>query len=192
MFWDKVTQDNVFFVLIDFQQSFFNILDKKMVKLSRSNIDLMIKMFNELKVPMVGTEHYRKGLGATDEQVMQNWKGPQMADKVTFSCVGCDPFVEDLEKLNRKVAIVAGLETHICVMQTTLDLIRKGHEVLVVKDACLSSSKLKWENGLELMKEAGAKIVNTETVLFYLLQRVDKPEFKKLVKLLKEQKAALD
>jgi nicotinamidase-related amidase len=83
------------------------------------------------------------------------------------------------------------LETHICVLQTTLDLIARGYEVLVVKDACISSSRLKWENGIELMKDAGAHIINTETLIFFLLRRVDRPEFKPLVKLLKEQKEYL-
>ncbi len=193
MFWDKVKTENSLFVLIDFQESFFNILSKKYVKIARSNIDLMVKMFKMLEIPMVGTDHYRKGLGTTDNRILDQWTGPEFKDKVTFSALGCDALMQDLKNIpNRKVAIVAGLETHICVLQTSLDLLRQGYEVLVVKDACISSTTLRWENGLELAKEAGAHIVNTETLIFYLLQRVDRPEFKPLVKLLKEQKTELD
>jgi nicotinamidase-related amidase len=191
--WEKITPQNIFFVLVDFQTSFFNIIDENIVKLCRSNISLMVKMFNNLEVPMIGTDHYRKGLGSTDPVILADWKGPSFADKVTFSCCGCDPFLDDLKLVanNRPIAVVSGLETHICVLQTTLDLLAKGYEVLVVKDACISSSRLKWENGIELMKDAGAHIVNTETLIFYLLRRVDRPEFKPLVKLLKEQKEYL-
>lgn len=191
MFWNQVKSENSFFVLVDFQSSFFNILDPKVVKLSRSNILLMVKMFKTLNIPTIGTDHYRKGLGNTDSEVLKEWSGPEFKDKVTFSCLGCEEFKKEQLPKDRRVAILAGLETHICVLQTALDLIRNGYEVLVVKDACLSSSKLRWENGLELAKEAGAKIVNTETLIFYLMQRVDRPEFKSLVKLLKEQKEYL-
>lgn len=193
MYWNKITPENVFFTLIDFQSSFFNILDQDVVKLSRSNIILMIKIFKMLGIPMVGTDHYRKGLGLTDADVLGEWSGPEFTDKVTFSCCGHDAFMNDVKTTthNRPMCIVAGLETHICVLQTTMDFLSKGYEVLVVKDACLSSTKLRWENGIELMKEAGAKIVNTETLIFQLLRRVDRPEFKALVKLLKEQKEIL-
>lgn len=183
--------DNAQFVLVDFQKSFFSILDKNIVKIARSNILLMVKMFKNLGIPMTGTDHYRKGLGGTDERVIAEWNGPEFMDKVTFSCMGQEEFPKIVKNNKRPAVIVAGLETQICVLQTTLDLLRNGYQVFVVKDACLSSTKLRWQNGLDLMEKAGATIVNTETVIFYLLKRVDRPEFKPLVKLLKEQKAYL-
>lgn len=184
--WDSLTPENVFFVLVDFQDKFFPLIKKKHVDLAHANISMVVKMFNEFKAPMVGTDHYRKGLGLTDGKIREMWTGAEFKDKSTFSCCGCDEFVADLDEIKRPIAVVAGLETQICVLQTTLDLLRKGYQVIVLKDACLSSTKLKWDNGLELMKDEGAKIMNTETLLFYLLKRVGTPEFKLLTNLLKE------
>jgi nicotinamidase-related amidase len=184
--WKHLIKVNVFFVLVDFQEKFFPILKKKHVNTVRANILMLIKMFNKMDIPMIGTDHYRKGLGVTDQKVINAWTGPSFKNKVTFSCLGCDEFMQDLRLIGRKIAIVAGLEAHICVFQTTLDLLKSGYEVIVINDACLSTTTLKWKNGLELMKEAGAKIINTETFLFYLLQRAETPEFKYFTELLKE------
>jgi nicotinamidase-related amidase len=192
MYWDKLKPENCFFVQVDFQACFSNLVDPKIVRLAQSNVRLMLDMFKTLGIPCIGTEHYRKGLGRTMPEILEKWHGSDIRDKLTFSCLGCDELVRDLENLgDRKIAIVAGIETHVCVLQTALDLLRRGCEVLVINDAVLSSSKLKWENGLQLAREAGARVVNTETLIFYLLQRVDRPEFKPLVKLLKEQKVYL-
>ncbi len=186
--WEKLNKDNVLFVLVDFQEKFFPILKDTNVNLAKKNILMTVKMFSKLEIPMIGTDHYRKGLGLTEQRVLTEWAGAEITDKITFSCCGSNLFLNDLDANKKPIAVIAGLETHICVLQTTLDLIKRGFEVVVLKDACLSSTKLRWENGLELMEKAGAAIMNTETVLFYLLGRADTPEFKYLVKLLKEAK----
>ncbi len=186
MIWDKVDRENLLFVLIDFQEKFFPIVKEKHLKVVKNNILLATKMFSHLQIPMIGTEHYLKGLGPTDSDVLKSWSGPKITDKITFSCCGSDLFLEDLKNNHRPIAIVAGLETHICVMQTTLDLIRRGYEVIVLKDACISTTKLRWQNGLDQMEKAGAHIINTESLIFYILERAGTPEFKYLVGLLKE------
>ena len=184
--WDRIKSENLLFVLVDFQEKFFPIMDRRIVDIARKNLLLAVKMFAKLNIPMIGTDHYRKGLGLTDQSVLKEWMGPEITDKITFSCCGSDLFLKNLEQHKKPLVVIAGLETHICVLQTTLDLLKRGLEVIVLKDACLSSTKLRYENGLELMKDAGAKIVNTESLIFYLLQRADTPEFKYLVKLLKD------
>lgn len=186
MIWNKIKKENLVFVLIDFQEKFFPILDSKHVELARKNILMMVKMFEKLEIPMIGTDHYRKGLGLTDSKVLEAWKGEPIKDKITFSCCRNDDFKKDFAKHLRDIVIVAGLETHICVLQTVLDLRARGKDVIVIKDACLSSTTLRYENGLDLMKDAGAYIMNAETLLFYILERADTPEFKHMVKLLKE------
>jgi len=168
--WKNIYRDNVLFVLIDFQEKFFPILKKSVVKLIKANILLLIKMFSQLNIPMIGTEHYVKGLGHTEKDVLKEWGDAPMTDKVIFSCCGDERFLQNLEKYPRPVVVIAGLETHICVLQTVLDLLGRNYQVVVLKDAVVSSTRLKWENGIELMKEA----------------------VKYLVKLLKEQQASVD
>src|SRR3989339_839664 len=187
--WEKLKAENAFLVVVDLQEKFYPLIEEKVLKVAKKNILLTISMLKMLKVPMIGTEHYVKGLGPTDRDILAIWDGPAFTDKVTFSSCKTSTFLENLKKLNKKkrpLAIVFGLETHICVLQTVLDLIKKKYKVVVVNDCCLSSNKLRWKNGLELMERAGAYILNTETLLFYLLQRADSVEFKQMVKLLKD------
>lgn len=189
--WTDISQNNMLFVLIDFQEKFFPILKKSVVKLVKANILLLTRMFKELGIPMIGTEHYVKGLGPTEADTLAVWGDAPMSGKITFSCCGDETFLQNLEANHRPFVVVAGLETQICVLQTVLDLLARKHDVVVLKDAVVSSSRLKWENGLELMKDAGAHILNTESLLFYLLKRADTPQFKFLVTLLKEHQATL-
>jgi nicotinamidase-related amidase len=188
MIWDKIKAENLLFVLVDYQEKFFPLIKKEYQQVAQKNIMLMVQMFTQMGIPMIGTDHYRKGLGLTDKNVLEAWSGESFKDKITFSCCRNDEFKADFSKNERDIVVVSGLETHICVLQTVLDLRKMGKEVIVIKDACLSSTTLRWENGLELAKEAGAHIMNAETVIFYLLERADTPEFEHLVKLLKEDK----
>jgi len=189
--WKQITRENLLFVLVDFQEKFFPILDPAIVRLVKANLLLLVRTLQAMNVPLIGTEHYVKGLGPTDGDVLRAWGDAPMTGKVTFSCCRDEAFLANLDRHSRPVVAVAGLETQICVLQTVLDLRDRGYEVLVLKDAVVSTTKLKWENGLELMRDAGAHILNTDTLLFYLLQRVDTPEFKHFLKLLKEQQAFL-
>jgi nicotinamidase-related amidase len=190
--WKHISADRILFILIDFQEKFFPLLKKSVVKVVKANILLLIKMFKTLAIPMIGTEHYVKGLGHTEGDVLEAWASAPMTDKITFSCCGDETFLQNLETASRPLLVIAGLETHICVLQTVLDLLARNYQVVVPMDAVVSSSRLKWENGLQLMKDAGAAIINTETLLFYLLKRADSKEFKYLVQLLKEPKASRD
>ena len=83
--WDNITRDNVIFLLIDFQDRFFKILKRKHVTSVRRNLLLLIRMFDRLGIPMVGTEHYVKGLGHTDPVVQEAWTGEPFREKVIFS-----------------------------------------------------------------------------------------------------------
>ncbi|MBF0312596.1 MAG: isochorismatase family protein [Oligoflexia bacterium] len=186
--WKDLHFNNIAFTLIDFQTGFSPLMDPQIFSNARSNVQLITKMFRRAEVPLIGTEHYRKGLGPTDPILLEAWGENPMLDKITFSCCGQDSFVCTLEKFSRRVVVLAGLETHICVLQTALDLLDRNYKVITVTDAVLSSSKDKWKSGLNLMEKAGAELMTTETLLFYLLKRADTPDFKYLVQLLKEKK----
>lgn len=186
MIWDKVTKENLIFILVDYQEKFFPLIDQKYRQVAQKNIMLLVRMFGRMGIPMIGTDHYRKGLGLTEKKVLDSWTGEDFRDKITFSALKNDQLLKDFTSNERDIAVVCGLETHICVFQTVLDLRRKGKEVLLVSDGCLSSTTLRWQNGLDLAREAGAHVINAETLIFYLLERAGTPDFKYLVKLLKE------
>ena len=188
--WNKIKKENLFFVVVDLQEKFYPLIKAKVLKQARNNVLLTINMFKKLEIPMIGTEHYVKGLGPTDKEILNIWEGEAFTDKVTFSCLKDDSFNANLSKFKKPVAVVCGLETHICVLQTVIDLIDQNFEVIVLKDACVSSTKLRWENGMQLMEKAGAHILNTETLLFYLLQKAGTPEFKYMVSLIKDAQSS--
>lgn len=186
MIWQKITRNNLLFVLVDYQEKFFPLIKRKHQETAQKNIMLLVRMFSRLGIPMIGTDHYRKGLGLTEKNVLDNWTGATFKDKITFSALKNEEFFKDFKENERDVVVVCGLETHICVLQTIIDLRLEGKEVILISDGCLSSTTLRWQNGIELAREAGAHIMNAETLIFYLLERADSPDFKFLVKLLKD------
>jgi len=138
-----------------------------------------------LSIPSFGTEQYPQGLGHTTAELATRL-GP-MPDKVCFSCV---PVLEwgDAAELtdDRDQVVVAGMETHVCVLQTVLDLLAGGFRVHVPADAVASRSKLDWRVALDRMASSGATVTTVESVLFEWCQRAGTPEFKQIQKLIIE------
>jgi len=129
-------------------------------------------------VPVIATEQYPKGLGHTAPEV---GLGEQDAiEKTVFSAARAEGF--DLH--GRGQAIVCGIETHVCVSQTVLDLLAGGVEVHVAADAVGSRHRSDYEVGLRRMDDAGAQLGSVESVLFELLERAGTPEFKAVQRLI--------
>ena len=108
-----------------------------------------------------------------------------MIVKTAFSCCGEPKFMEAFASLQKRQAILIGIETHVCVYQTALDLLEEGIEVFVVADAVSSRSPENKQLALQAMRDAGVKIIPTETVLFALLRDAADPHFKELLGLVK-------
>ena len=139
-----------------------------------------------LDIPVIVTEQYPKGLGPTVESI-KDATGDQFEpiEKVVFSCARSPEFEEILAESNRKEVIIVGVETHVCVLQTSMDLINKGYTVYVPADAVTSRRELDWQRGINLIEKAGAVVGTKETFLFQLLERAGTDEFKQVSKLVK-------
>ena len=136
----------------------------------------------ELDLPIVVTEQYPRGLGATVPEVAGKLPDAvEPVEKVRFSAAEADGFGLD----GRDQALVCGIETHVCVNQTVLDLLDRGVEVHVVSDAVGSRTDANRELGLHKMERAGATLTSVETALFELLGGSDAPEFKRVQALVK-------
>jgi nicotinamidase-related amidase len=136
-------------------------------------------------VPIFGTEQYPQGLGPTTAELAERI-GPRL-DKVIFSCApalgwGQAGDVTD----DREQIVVAGMETHVCVMQTVLDLIAGGFRVYVPVDAVDSRGELDTRIALERMAASGATLTTVESVLFEWCEKAGTPEFKQIQKLIIE------
>ena len=171
-------------VVIDVQEKLCRAMDEKILERLTGNTVILQEAARELGLPMVATEQYVKGLGET-LPVLKERLTDQALEKMTFSCCGDDAFVDRLKSLGRRQVIITGMETHVCVLQTVLQLLDAGFTVHVVRDAVMSRRKDNWFVGLEAMRDAGAVITSTEAALFQLLRVAGTDEFKKLSKLVR-------
>ena len=131
-----------------------------------------------LDVPLIVSEQYPKGLGHTSPEVGLEEETP--IEKSVFSAARADGF--DLKGRNQ--AVVCGIETHVCVSQTVLDLLEHGIEVQVPANAVGSRHVIDYERALERLERAGAVVTTVEAALFELLERAGTPEFKAVQKLI--------
>jgi nicotinamidase-related amidase len=135
-----------------------------------------------IALPVLVTEQYPKGLGRTIEEIKKAVPDYQPIEKVSFSCCGEQEFINKLRALNRKTIVMTGMETHVCVLQTCIELLKEGFNVHLVKDAVCSRTKENWNTGVSFMRDAGAVISCTETVLFQFLRVAGTEEFKTISK----------
>lgn len=179
----KLDSEQTVLLIIDLQEKLLRVMkDRETVF---KNTRLLIETAKQFNIPIILTEQYPKGLGATVDEV-KNALPEQYYYIEKMSFTACtDELKNILSKINRKYVVVAGSETHICVFQTVRDLNEAGHIVHVAKDAVCSRFDHNYENGLKLMEDTGAVITNTETVVFDLLKYSGTPEFKAISPLLK-------
>lgn len=131
------------------------------------------------------TEQYPKGLGPTSEQVLSYFGAdtPRL-EKITFSCAKDEGIRQVLEASGKKTLLITGIETHVCVYQTVRDLAGE-YNIHVLSDAVCSRHEPNYQVGLSLMKDAGAVITGTETVLFDLMERAGTDRFRAVSKLVR-------
>lgn len=152
------------------------------------NAAILIEAAARLKLPIVCSQQYPKGLGVTVAPIEAALAAAPKVfrfDKVEFSAAAAPDFIEHAATLPRNQWIVCGMETHVCVYQTTRDLVDRGAEVHVVADAVSSRTKANWRTGLDLAARDGAVLTSTEVVVFDLLQKAGTDDFKVLSKLIK-------
>ena len=153
-------------------------------RLVRNSV-LLLKAATILAIPIWLTEQYRKGLGATVPEIAGQVPQLEPLQKMAFSAVGPDGFVTALRRKKISDAILCGIEAHVCVSQTCLDLLAKDLRVFVVVDAVSSRTAENYRIGIDRMRDAGATIVSTEMILFELIERAGTEEFKQILSLVK-------
>lgn len=140
----------------------------------------LINLAQDLKVPVLVSEQYSKGLQATVAPLNRLIKEKNCFDKVYFSCFRDEKFKEYFKTLPQKQWVLIGIETHVCVMQTALDLKKAGYEIFVVIDAVSSRSEQDHRYGLKRMKQNGVQLVTSEMVFFEWVGKAGTPQFKAL------------
>lgn len=172
--------DNCVLVAIDFQEKLVGMLQKDDAAVK---MDKLLTAAHILNIPAIVTEQYPQGLGKTIPAF--DLTNVTVLEKTAFSAMQSEEFKNALAATGKKQVIIGGIETHICVHQTVSELIDAGYEVYVVKDACASRNTFEFKQGIEAMKQNGAKITCLEIVLFELLRTSKNPNFKPVQALIK-------
>ncbi len=175
--------DNTVLVIIDVQGKLAALMHDR--ERLFKNLSRLIEGAQVLHVPILVTEQYPKGLGETASELKALMPTIQPIEKISFSCMGEEKFVQALESTKREQILVAGIESHICVYQTVSDMLAEGFEVHCVTDAISSRTQENREIGLTRMKEEGAILTSTEMCLFELLKIAGTSSFKAISALVK-------
>ncbi len=178
-----ISSEEAALLVVDIQDRLAVVMEEKdkVVKNTRNLIELA-KLFN---MPVILTEQYPRGLGPTVSEVKEALAVYAPIEKTSFDCCGQGDFIDVIRNVNRRKIIVSGMETHVCVLQTVLSLIKEGYEIHLASDAICSRDAGNKRIALDLMASAGAIVTCTETVLFQILKKAGTEEFKAIVKLIK-------
>jgi nicotinamidase-related amidase len=149
------------------------------------NMQRLIKGIKVFEIPVMITEQYPQGLGATLSEITGLLPEVKRLPKISFSCCGDDNILRELKSLNRKQVLISGIESHVCVYQTAVDLVKLGFEVYVVTDTISSREPENRRIAFYLMNKAGATLTSTETVLFELLKIAKGEKFKAISQIVK-------
>jgi nicotinamidase-related amidase len=178
----KLDRGRAALAVIDVQEGFRPaVLDFDQVA---GNVAVLVEGARILGLPVIVTEQYPKGLGATVPEVARHLEGIEPIEKVCFSAFDADEFPVALGDDHDQV-VLCGIEAHVCVNQTAEDLLATGREVHVVRDAVSSRTAENRELGLHKMERSGAVVTSVETALFELLRAAGTPEFKQVQELVK-------
>lgn len=149
------------------------------------NAEILIKGLKALDVPLILTQQYTKGLGDTIKPILEAAGNLKHVEKTAFSCCDEPMFNEILAVTAKRYVIILGIEAHVCVMQTVIDLIERGYIPVVVED-CVASRNINDKSvAIERMRKEGALVTTFESLLFELLQYSGTDTFKQISNLVK-------
>ncbi len=171
--------------IIDIQERLAAAMDERTTVIEAAR--RLIVAARRLDVPIVLTEQYPRGIGPTEPALVEALgEQHRPIQKLHFSCCDEPAFTETLAQLQRRQILLCGMETHVCVLATCLDLLHEGYQVQVVADAACSRSAENKRWALEQMRQAGAAVTCVEAAVYQLLRRAGTPEFKDILPLFKD------
>lgn len=178
-----LNKDNAALVVVDVQGKLATLMHER--EAFYENVVRMIRGARVLDLPILWTEQLPDKLGETLPQIRQHLDGVELLVKKTFSCCGDSDFLERLKATGRRQVLLTGMETHVCVYQTAMDLLNDGYEVYLVTDAVSSRSVANKAVGIEAIKNAGGHITSVETALFEMLVVAQGDQFKQVIQIVK-------
>ncbi len=174
---------NCCLVVVDVQGKLAQLMTDKEVLFR--NIQILIQAAQILEIPILWCQQVPEALGPTLPEIAQLLTGLEPVNKASFSCCGAERFNYELDRTNARQVLLCGIETHVCVYQTAMDLLARGLEPTVIADAVSSRTAQNRQIALTRLAAEGAKIGSTEMVLFELLKTARHPQFKPIARLVK-------
>ncbi len=179
-------RERIALVVIDVQERLFPAMDADHREEVMRNIKVLTATARRLHLGILVTEQYPKGLGHTLQELKDTLPAEgQPVEKVAFSCLGVDAFRSRLAATGARQLLLAGIEAHVCVLMSALDLLAEGYAVHIVADAVTSRTQANWRLAMAQLRQAGAVVTTTETVLFQLLRQADTDDFRELARLIR-------
>lgn len=177
-------------MILNAEQSCLLVVDvqKKLTPLVRDyktlieNCQWMIKLARELDVDVLVSEHYPQGLGNTVDGLLTLINPDEVIDKVHFSCASDTTCMNRINALDKTQVVIIGIEAHVCILQTAIELHQKGKQVFVVEDSVSSRHLTDYQSGIARMRQVGIQILTKEMVFFEWLHLAGTAKFKALAK----------
>ena len=170
-------------VIVDVQERLAAVMERR--EQVEAAIGVLIRAARLHDIPIVVTQQYTRGLGPTVEAITSKLDDVEPVEKIFFSCCGEEPFMRTLDALGRRKVILTGMEAHICVLQTALDLIDGDYTIHLPWDAVCSRADGNRDVAMRFLERAGAIVTSSETAVFQILEKAGTPEFKEISSLLK-------
>ena len=178
--------DDSCLLVIDIQSRLAATMPGKVLDRLKKNSTLLIRAAGILSVPVLATQQYPQGLGTIEPQISVALPPDcRHFEKTCFSCAAAGDFMQELTHLGKKQIILTGIEAHVCVLQTAIDLKNAGYDVFVVIDAISSRQRENYENASQRLQQAGVIICNTESVIFEWLRDARHEHFKTIATMIK-------
>jgi nicotinamidase-related amidase len=170
-------------LVIDIQERILPVIKDHQIVVD--NTIKLIKGFKVLGLPIFYTEQYPKGLGPTVQSIVEELGDIKPFDKMSFSCSGAGNLFNELRSKNLLQVVVCGIEAHVCVQQTVLDLVENGFQINLAADAVSSRKEIDYNSAIDRMQYHGAEVTTTESILFELLNICGTSQFKEISKIVK-------
>jgi len=179
----RILKDETVAVVVDIQERLFPHIHNH--EQLQKNCEILVEGLKALEVPMMVTEQYKKGLGDTIESILDKVKDYPAFEKTAFSCCDDEPFTGKLAENQYKSVILFGIEAHICLMQTAIDLKAKGYNPVIIEDCVGSRNPENKRIAINRMLQEGITVTSYESILFELCRYAGNDTFKAISKLVK-------
>ena len=175
--------ENCALVVVDVQGKLAQLMHDK--DLLFNNVQILIKAARILDIPGPWCQQCPESLGPTVPEIAELLSDSEPINKAAFSCCGAAGFSAKLNEFSRRQVVLCGIETHVCIYQTAVDLLGKGYTVDIVADAVSSRTLANKKTALRRLAAEGANISSTEMAMFELLRTAEHPQFKQIARLIK-------